>query len=106
LGALTESRTSQSRDDEVTGELERQVPNKEDGDGGRELLGGHIEILHDTLELCRGQILSIDIIEDIEDTHDWPRISAVEEKSGKNEHDDTVCLSDDSLDCRIVVFLG
>jgi len=65
LRALTQSRSGESRDDEVTRQLERQVTDKENGDGGRELLSGHVEIFHDTLEFRRGQVLSINVVEDV-----------------------------------------
>jgi hypothetical protein len=36
-------------------------------------LGGvHVEILHNTLKLCRREILPIDVIKDIEDSDDGP----------------------------------
>lgn len=69
---LTETRSSKSRNDEITGELEWQVPNEKNRDSGSELLVGHVEIFHDTLQLGRSQILSVDVVEDVQHTHDWP----------------------------------
>lgn len=65
--ADVESGSGHLGDDPVTGDLEREVTGEEDRDGRSELLGGHVQVGHDTLQLGHGQVLTVDVVEDVQD---------------------------------------
>ncbi len=52
----------------LLGIWKRQIPDEEDRNRGSELLGGHVEIVGDALQLRRGQVLAVDVVQDIQDS--------------------------------------
>jgi hypothetical protein len=65
--ADVQSRSGDLGDDPVTGDLEWEITGEEDRDGGSELLSGHVQVGHDALQLGHGQVLTVDVVEDIQD---------------------------------------
>jgi hypothetical protein len=58
------------RNDHITGDLEGQIPNEENGNRRCELLGRHVQIICDSLKLGRGEVLSVYIVQDVKDCDD------------------------------------
>ncbi len=60
------SRPGYHGDQQVGRDLEGEVADEEDGDSGGELLRGHVEVFHDALQFCGGEVLAVDIIQNVQ----------------------------------------
>lgn len=69
-GGLTHSGSGNLGDDHVAGNLKGQIADEKNRDGCSKLLGCHVEIFHDALELGRRQVLAVDIVKNVQDTDD------------------------------------